>query len=52
VPPYLQQSELFVEVMRESFRITEDDDAGMIIEVENDFLLSGVNFAISNIATG
>jgi hypothetical protein len=38
--------------MREGFRITEDDDAGMVIDIENDFLLSGVNFAISNVATG
>jgi hypothetical protein len=38
--------------MRQGFRITEDDEAGMIIEIVNDFLLSGVNFAISNIATG
>ena len=52
VPPYLEQSELYVEIMREGFRITEDDDAGMIIDIENDFLLSGVNFVIRNIATG
>ena len=32
--------------------MTEDDDAGLVIDIENDFLLSGVNFAISNIATG
>ena len=52
VPPYLEQAELYVEFMRQGFRITEDDEAGMIIDIQNDFLLSGVNFAISNIATG
>ena len=51
-PPYLEQEELYLEIMREGFRISEDDDAGMVIDIENDFLLSGVSFAISNIATG
>ena len=51
-PPYLEQQDLFVELLRQGFRITEDDEAGMVIDIENDFLLSGVNFAIWNLATG
>jgi len=45
-------SELFVEVMREQFEIAADDDAGIEIDLRNDFLFSGVNAALKNLATG
>lgn len=38
--------------MREGFEIAEDDEAGLEIELHSDFLLNGVNVAISNTATG
>jgi hypothetical protein len=34
--------------MREKFEISEDDEAGLVVELQSDFLLSGVNMAISN----
>jgi len=43
---------LYVEIIREGFEISEEDDAGLDIETQRDFLLSGVNVAISNVATG
>jgi len=52
LPPYIDTNGLFVEVFRESFEIAEDDDAGLVIELVSDFLLSGVNLAINNVATG
>jgi len=52
VPPYIDQTELYVEILREAFEIAEDDKAGLIVELQSDFLLSGVNAAISNVATG
>ena len=38
--------------MREAFEIAEDDEAGLVVEVQSDFLLSGVNLAITNKETG
>mmetsp|Transcript_21057 Transcript_21057/g.32606 ORF Transcript_21057/g.32606 Transcript_21057/m.32606 type:complete len:287 (+) Transcript_21057:781-1641(+) len=52
VPPYIDQSELYKELFREGFEIAEDDEAGLVVDVHSDFLLSGVNFALSNVATG
>lgn len=52
MPPYLDTDSLFVEVFRESFEVAEDDDAGIVIDVNSDFLLSNVNFAINNVVTG
>ena len=52
LPPYIDQSELYHEVMREAFEIAEDDEAGLVVEVQSDFLLSGVNLAITNKETG
>ena len=50
--PYVDQSELYVEVIREGFEISEEDQAGLLIEVQSDFLLAGINVAINNVATG
>lgn len=50
--PHVDQSELYVQILREGFEIAEDDDAGLDIELQSDFLLSGVNVAISNVETG
>ena len=33
LPPYIDQSELYHEVMREAFEIAEDDVAGLVVEV-------------------
>lgn len=52
VAPYVDQTELYVELLREAFEIAEDDKAGLVVELQSDFLLSGVNLAISNVATG
>lgn len=52
LPPYVNTDELYVEVVRESFEVAEDDDAGLVIEIVSDFLLSGVNLAINNVVTG
>ena len=52
VPPYVDQNELYIEIFKEGFEIEEDDNAGLMIEVQSDFLLSGVNLAINNVATG
>jgi hypothetical protein len=41
-----------VEVFREGFEIAEDDEAGILVEVQSDFLLSGLNFAVANVQTG
>jgi hypothetical protein len=51
-PPYVDQSSLYTEIMREAFEIAEDDKAGVDIEIQSDFLLSGVNLAINNVHTG
>jgi hypothetical protein len=50
--PYVDQRELYVEILREGFEVSEEDDAGLDIELHSDFLLSGVNVAINNVATG
>lgn len=42
---------LKIEILREGFEIDEDDEAGLVIELHSDFLLSGVNIAIHNVAT-
>ena len=52
VPPYIDQTELYVEILREAFEVAEDDEAGLIVDLHSDFLLSGVNAALSNVATG
>lgn len=52
VPPYIDQNELYIEIFKEGFEIEEDDNAGLLIDVQSDFLLSGVNLAINNVATG
>jgi len=52
LPPYVDTAGLYVEVLRESFEVAEDDDAGLVIELVSNFLLSGVNLAINNVATG
>lgn len=38
--------------MRQSFEIAKDDDAGLQIEIQSDFLLSGVIVALKNQQTG
>ena len=50
--PYIEQTELYKEVLREGFEIAEDDEAGIMVEVQSDFLLSGVNFMLLNVQTG
>ena len=50
--PYVDQRELYIEILREGFEISEEDDAGLSIDLHSDFLLSGVNVAINNVATG
>jgi hypothetical protein len=50
--PYVDQTSLYVEVMREAFEIAEDDKAGLVVELQSDFLLSGLNVAINNVETG
>lgn len=52
LPPYIDQRELYVEILREGFEISEEDDAGLDIEFNSDFLLAGVNVAISNTESG
>ena len=52
LPPYIDQSELYHEIYRGTFEIAEDDEAGLVVEIQSDFLLSGVNLAISNRETG
>ena len=49
MPPYVDQSSLYVEILNEFFEIAEDDKAGLVVELQSDFLLSGVNVAISNV---
>jgi len=39
-------SDLFVELFRESFEIAEDDNTGIMIEVESDFLLGGAHLVL------
>ena len=51
-PPYLDQGALYLELMREGFEISQDDEAGLAIDIESDFLLSDVNVAVRNRATG
>jgi len=48
----IEQPDLFVELFRESFEIAEDDNAGLAIEVNSDFLLAGVHVVLQNTATG
>jgi len=50
--PHKDQTELFVPILREDFEIAEDDEAGLIVEVQSDFLLSGVHVAVKNRHTG
>ncbi len=38
--------------MRQGFEIAEDDDAGIQIDIRNDFLLTGINVALKNTLTG
>jgi hypothetical protein len=52
LPPFVDQTSLYVEIMRDAFEIAEDDKAGLIVEIQSDFLLSGINVAINNVATG
>lgn len=52
VDQHVDQHELYLEIFRKGFEIEADDEAGLIIEVQSDFLLSGVNVAINNVATG
>ena len=52
MPPYVDQTELFIEIYKEAFEIAADDDAGLFIELQSDFLLSGANVAIKNVVTG
>ncbi len=40
------------EILRQSFEIAKDDDAGLNIEIKNDFLLSNVIVALKNQQTG
>lgn len=48
----MNERELLVEVMRSKFEIAEDDDAGIMIDIRNDFLLSGINIGIRNLING
>jgi hypothetical protein len=50
--PPVDQAALYKEIMKEGFEISDDDEAGLDIELHSDFLLNGVNVAISNTATG
>lgn len=50
--PLTDQRDLYVEILREGFEVSPEDDVGLDIEVHSDFLLSGLNVAISNVATG
>ena len=52
LPPYVDQTSLYVEIMREAFELAEDDKAGLVVEIQSDFLLSGINLAINNVETG
>lgn len=51
IPP-VDQGTMYTELMRDGFEISNDDEAGLEIELHSDFLLNGVNVAISNTATG
>jgi hypothetical protein len=42
----LDASELFVELFRESFEVAEDDNIGVFIQVQSDFLLSGAHVVL------
>ena len=33
LPPYVDQTSLYVEIMREAFEIAEDDKAGLVVEI-------------------
>ena len=33
LPPYIDQTELYHEIMRETFEIAEDDEAGLVVEL-------------------
>ena len=48
----LESSELFVEVFREKFDIAQDDNIGLFIEVQTDFLLVGAHVVLQNTVTG
>lgn len=52
LPPLVDQTSLYVEIMRAGFEIAQDDKAGLVVEVQSDFLLSGINVAINNVETG
>lgn len=38
--------------MKQGFEIAEDDNAGIQIDIRNDFLLTGINLALKNTLTG
>ena len=48
----MNEKELLIEVMRSTFEIADDDDAGIQIDLRNDFLLSGINIGIRNLLNG
>lgn len=50
--PPVDQGALYMEIMKEGFEVSEEDEAGIEIELHSDFLLNGVNIAISNSKTG
>jgi hypothetical protein len=50
--PPVDQGALYTEIMKEGFDVSEEDEAGVEIELHSDFLLGGVNVALSNTATG
>jgi hypothetical protein len=45
-------ADLFVELFRESFEVAEDDNIGIFIEVQSDFLLGGAHVVLQNTVTG
>ena len=48
----MNEKDMLIEVMRSKFEIAEDDDAGILIDLRNDFLLSGINIGIRNLNSG
>jgi len=48
----LTPQDLYIEIFRESFEIAEDDDTGIFIEINSDFLLGGAHLVLQNTMTG
>lgn len=44
--------DLFLELFRESFEVAEDDNIGIFVDVQSDFILGGAHVVLQNTVTG